>query len=157
MGASKHTKTRLINSLTTVMLVALFFAMSHCYGLILSAVFPGVLVQSPWGIAESIIAVALMCSSLVFRFSPNSKAYKIRLNLFTSANYMRWLAALIVLIFAGVLMVAIMAELTVHSTGSRGALGDLNWGNYVNLLMWGLLMFLYNLVLRVKLNNKEAR
>lgn len=134
------------------MLVVLFFAVSYCYGLILRAAAPDVLTQSPWGIAESIIAVAVMCSSLVWRFLPNSKAYKIRLSLFTSANYTRWLAVLIVLIFAGVLLVAIAAEMTIHSAGSRGALGDLNWGNYINLLMWGLLMFLYNLVLRVKLN-----
>lgn len=140
------------NIVTAVVAVVGFFAASYAWGALLEALAPQLVATDPWGIVESITAIAAMFAAVILFFFARNRRYKLRTSIFLSATYKLWFAVVASLIFIGVISVVVGASLDDFQW-----LHSLNWGNYVNILTCSAMLFVYNMVLLVKYNstNKE--
>ena len=140
------------NIAAAIVAVVGFFAASYVWGALLEILTPQLVTTDPWGIVESITAIAAMFAAVILFFFARNQRYKLRTSIFLSATYKLWFAIVASLIFIGVISVIIGVSLADFQL-----LHSLNWGNYVNILTCSAALFVYNMVLLVKYNstNKE--
>lgn len=138
---------RIINAASALALVGLFFVVSYGWALLLAWAVPGWLTKNPWGVFESVLALAPFAGVVVMNVLPRVKAYGVRRSLVFSKSYAWWLAGIVLAIVAVIIAVAIAAGATLNE-GERSLLGDMNWGNYCNVLASGVVVLLYDMRLR---------
>lgn len=139
-------RARIINAVSALALVGLFFAASYGWALLLAWAVPSWLMKNPWGVFESVLAIAPLAAVFIRRL-PAVKVYGIRRKLVLSGSYIWWLTVIAVAIVAIIAAMAVFAGATLNE-GERSLLGDMNWGNYCNLLMTGVCVLAYDIWLR---------
>lgn len=141
-------RARMINIVSAVVLVVMFFAVSYCWSLVLAWCVPGWLTRSPWGVFESVLAILPITAVFIKRL-PAAKAYNVRRKLVLDGGYAAWLMYTELVIISIIIAVAIFAGATLGDS-ERSLLGDINWGNYCNLFSTSVLILIYDMVLRRK-------
>lgn len=140
-------RARIINAVSALALVGLFFMVSYGWALLLAWVVPSWLMKNPWGVFESVLALVPFAGVVVRNVPPSAKIYGIRRSLIFSKSYAWWVTGIALAIITVVIAVAIAAGATLNE-GERSLLGDMNWGNYCNLLMTGVCVLAYDIWLR---------
>ena len=139
------------NIITAVVAVFGFFAASYVWGALLEILVPQLVATDPWGVVESITAIAAMFAAVMLFFFASNRRYKVRTSIFLNAKYKLWLVTVASLICIGTISAIIGASLA-----KTQWLQLVNWGNYVNILACSALLFVYNITL-LSTNPKQKR
>ncbi len=138
-----------------LIILVLFFGVSLGMQEIVKILKPDIMKVNPWNVFEGIITIPSYIVILLLVLMPSGHQYKLRLSIFQNSSYVREI------IISGLLIILVMAMVgfvAYDPTDSlvRNSWNDFNWGNYLSFIFWGIIIFLYNLLLLLR-DNKHGR
>lgn len=141
--------TRRWSSIGLVLIIlALFFGVSFGMQEIVKMVRPDIMKVNPWDVFEGIITIPSYIVIVLLVLLPSDARYNLRLSIFQRSSYVREI------IISGLLIILVMAVVgfiaydpTDGST--RNPWNDFNWGNYLSVIVWGVIISLYSVLLRL--------
>lgn len=141
--------TRRWSSIGLVLIIlVLFFGVSFGMQEIVKAVRPDIMKVNPWDVFEGIITIPSYIVIVLLVLLPSDARYNLRLSIFQRSSYVREIVVSGLLI---ILVMAIVGFVAYNPTDSptRNPWNDFNWGNYLSVIFWGVIIFLYNVLLRL--------
>ncbi len=141
--------TRRWSSVGLVLIILLLFlGMSLVMQEIVKVVKPDIMKVNPWDVFEGIITIPSYIVIVLLVLLPSDARYNLRLSLFQRSSYVREI------IISGLLIILVMAVVgfvAYEPTDSptRNPWNDFNWGNYLSVIVWGVIIFLYSVLLRL--------
>ena len=141
--------TRRWSSIGLVLIIlGLFFGVSWGMQEIVKVVKPDIMKVNPWDVFEGIITIPSYIVIVLLVLLPSGTRYNLRLSIFQCSSYVREVVISGLLI---ILVMAIVGFVAYDPTDSptRNPWNDFNWGNYLSVIVWGVIMFLYNVLLRL--------
>ena len=141
--------TRRWSSIGLVLIILLlFFGVSFGMQEIVKIVRPDIMKVNPWDVFEGIITIPSYIVIVLLVLLPSGARYNLRLSLFQRSSYVREIVISGLLI---ILVMAVVGFVAYDPTDSpaRNPWNDFNWGNYLSVIFWGVIMFLYNVLLRL--------
>ena len=141
--------TRRWSSIGLVLIIlVLFFGVSLGMQEIVKVVKPDIMKVNPWDVFEGIITIPSYVVILLLVLLPSDARYNLRLSIFQRSSYVREIIISGLLI---ILVIAVVGFVAYDPTDSptRNPWNDFNWGNYLSVVVWGVIIFLYNVLLRL--------
>lgn len=141
--------TRRWSSIGLVLIILLlFFGVSLGMQEIVKVVKPDIMKVNPWDVFEGIITIPSYIVIVLLVLLPSDARYNLRLSIFQRSSYVREIIVSGLLI---ILVMAVVGFVAYDPTGSptRNPWNDFNWGNYLSVIVWGIIIFLYNVLLRL--------
>ena len=141
--------TRRWSSIGLVLIIlVLFFGVSWGMQEIVKVVKPDIMKVNPWDVFEGIVTIPSYVVILLLVLLPPDARYNLRLSLFQKSSYVREIVVSGLLI---ILVMAVVGFVAYDPTDSptRNPWNDFNWGNYLSVIVWGVIIFLYNVLLRL--------
>lgn len=141
--------TRRWSSIGLVLIILLlFFGVSLGMQEIVKAVKPDIMKVNPWDVFEGIITIPSYIVIVLLVLLPSDARYSLRLSIFQRSSYVREI------VISGLLIILVMAAVGFVAydpadNPARNPWNDFNWGNYLSVIVWGIIMFLYNVLLRL--------
>lgn len=141
--------TRRWSSLGLVLIILLlFFGVSWGMQEIVKVVKPDIMKVNPWDVFEGIMTIPSYIVIVLLVLLPSGSRYNLRLSIFQKASYVREI------IISGLLIILVMAVVGFVAydpadSPTRNPWNDFNWGNYLSVIVWGVIIFLYNVLLRL--------
>ena len=141
--------TRRWSSIGLVLIIlALFFGVSFGMQEIVKVVKPDIMKVNPWDVLEGIITIPSYIVIVLLVLLPSDARYKLRLLVFQCSSYVREI------IISGLLIILVMAVVGFVAydptdSPTRNPWNDFNWGNYLSVIVWGVIISLYNVLLRL--------
>lgn len=148
-------RTRLWSSIGLILIIlVLFFGVSLGMQEIVKIVKPDIMKVNPWDVFEGIITIPSYIVIILLVLLSSEVRYNLRLSVFQNSSYVREI------IISGLLIILIMAVVgfvAYDPTDSlaRNPWNDFNWGNYLSFIFWGVIIFLYNLLLLMRDNPRS--
>lgn len=142
-------RTRRWSSIGLVLIIlALFFGVSFGMQEIVKMVKPDIMKVNPWDVFEGIITIPSYVVIVLLVLLPSDARYNLRLSIFQKSSYVREIIVSGLLI---ILVMAVVGFIAYDPTDSptRNPWNDFNWGNYLSVIVWGVGIFLYNVLLRL--------
>ena len=142
-------QTRRWSSIGLVLIIlGLFFGVSFGMQEIVKVVKPDVMKVNPWDVFEGIITIPSYIVIVLLVLLPSDARYNLRLSIFQRSSYVREI------IVSGLLIILVMAVVGFVAydpadSPTRNPWNDFNWGNYLSVIVWGIIIFLYNVLLRL--------
>lgn len=142
-------RTRRWSSLGLVLIILLlFFGVSFGMQEIVKVVKPDIMKVNPWDVFEGIITIPSYIVILLLVLLPSDARHNLRLSLFQRSSYVREI------IISGLLIILVMAVVGFVAydpadSPTRNPWNDLNWGNYLSVIVWGVIISLYSVLLRL--------
>ena len=141
--------TRRWSSLGLVLIILLlFFGVSFGMQEIVKVVKPDIMKVNPWDVLEGIITIPSYIVIVLLVLLPSDARYKLRLLVFQRSSYV------CEIIISGLLIILVMAVVGFVAydpadSPTRNPWNDFNWGNYLSVIVWGVIISLYNVLLRL--------
>lgn len=131
-----------------LIILVLFFGVSLGMQEVVKVAKPDIMKVNPWDVFEGIMTIPSYIVIVLLVLLPSDARYKLRLLVFQRSSYVREI------IISGLLIILVMAVVgfvAYDPTGSptRNPWNDFNWGNYLSVIFWGVIIFLYNVLLRL--------
>lgn len=141
--------TRRWSSIGLVLIIlVLFFGVSWGMQEVVKVVKPDIMKVNPWDVFEGIVTIPSYIVIVLLVLLPSDARYNLRLSLFQKSSYVREI------VISGLLIILVMAVVGFVAydpadNPARNPWNDFNWGNYLSVIVWGVIMFLYNVLLRL--------
>ena len=141
--------TRRWSSVGLVLIIlVLFFGVSWGMQEVVKVVKPDIMKVNPWDVFEGIVTIPSYIVIVLLVLLPSDARYNLRLSIFQRSSYVREI------VISGLLIILVMAVVGFVAydpadSPTRNPWNDFNWGNYLSVIVWGVIMFLYNVLLRL--------
>ena len=141
--------TRRWSSIGLVLIIlVLFFGVSWGVQEVVKVVKPDIMKVNPWDVFEGIVTIPSYIVIVLLVLLPSDAWYNLRLSIFQRSSYVREI------IISGLLIILVMAVVGFVAydptdSPTRNPWNDFNWGNYLSVIIWGVIIFLYNVLLRL--------
>lgn len=141
--------TRRWSSIGLVLIIlVLFFGVSFGMQEIVKVVKPDIMKVNPWDVFEGIITIPSYIVIVLLVLLPSDARYNLRLSMFQRSSYVREI------IVSGLLIIFVMAVVGFVAydptdSPTRNPWNDFNWGNYLSVIVWGVIISLYSVLLRL--------
>ena len=141
--------TRRWSSVGLVLIIlVLFFGVSLGMQEVVKVVKPDIMKVNPWDVFEGIVTIPSYIVIVLLVLLPSDARYNLRLSIFQRSSYVREI------VISGLLIILVMAVVGFVAydpadSPTRNPWNDFNWGNYLSVIVWGVIMFLYNVLLRL--------
>ncbi len=141
--------TRRWSSIGLVLIIlGLFFGVAWGMQEIVKVVKPDIMKVNPWDVFEGIITIPSYIVIVLLVLLPSDARYNLRLSMFQRSSYVREI------IISGLLIILVMAVVGFVAydptdSPTRNPWNDFNWGNYLSVIVWGVIISLYNVLLRL--------
>ena len=141
--------TRRWSSIGLVLIIlVLFFGISLGMQEVVKVVKPDIMKVNPWDVFEGIITIPSYIVILLLVLLPSEARYNLRLSIFQRSSYV------CEIIISGLLIILVMSVVGFVAydptdNPTRNPWNDFNWGNYLSVIFWGVIIFLYNVLLRL--------
>ena len=141
--------TRRWSSIGLVLIIlALFFGVSFGMQEIVKVVKPDIMKVNPWDVFEGIMTIPSYIVIVLLVLLPSDARYKLRLLVFQRSSYVREIIVSGLLIIFVMAVVGFVAYDPIDSP-TRNPWNDFNWGNYLSVIVWGVIISLYSVLLRL--------
>lgn len=140
--------TRRWSSIGLVLIIlVLFFGVSLGMQEVVKVAKPDIMKVNPWDVFEGIITIPSYIVIVLLVLLPSGARYNLRLSIFQRSSYVREI------IISGLLIILVMAVVGFVAydpidSPTRNPWNDFNWGNYLSVIVWGVIISLYNVLLR---------
>ena len=131
-----------------LIILVLFFGVSLGMQEVVKVAKPDIMKVNPWDVFEGIMTIPSYIVIVLLVLLPSDARYKLRLLVFQRSSYVREIVISGLLI---ILVMAVVGFVAYDPTDSptRNPWNDFNWGNYLSVIVWGVIIFLYNVLLRL--------
>ena len=131
-----------------LIILVLFFGVSLGMQEVVKVAKPDIMKVNPWDVFEGIMTIPSYIVIVLLVLLPSDARYKLRLLVFQRSSYVREI------IISGLLIILVMAVVGFVAydptdSPTRNPWNDFNWGNYLSVIVWGVIIFLYNVLLRL--------
>lgn len=141
--------TRRWSSIGLVLIIlVLFFGISLGMQEVVKVVRPDIMKVNPWDVFEGIMTIPSYIVIVLLVLLPSGTRYNLRLSIFQRSSYVREI------IISGLLIILVMAVVGFVAydptdSPTRNPWNDFNWGNYLSIIFWGVIISLYSVLLRL--------
>ena len=141
--------TRRWSSIGLVLIIlGLFFGVAWGMQEIVKVVKPDIMKVNPWDVFEGIMTIPSYIVIVLLVLLPSGTRYNLRLSIFQCSSYVREI------IISGLLIILVMAVVGFVAydptdSPTRNPWNDFNWGNYLSIIFWGVIISLYSVLLRL--------
>lgn len=131
-----------------LIILVLFFGVSLGMQEVVKVAKPDIMKVNPWDVFEGIITIPSYIVIVLLVLLPSDARYKLRLLVFQRSSYVREI------IISGLLIILVMAVVGFVAydptdSPTRNPWNDFNWGNYLSVIFWGVIISLYSVLLRL--------